>query len=155
VAHIVDGQPSCFWVTRCFRETLPRGKGQPTPSTVHVVGDRIYFWRYDSGDIGCIDTRTGESVLVEAPIQVLSSGTIWNKTDFQFTKGILNASGKNVNHRVGSARGVQRGGFGHTNPAWPIRHGDRLYWQGGAGLLYIIDLTQPFHPRHSHGSPRR
>jgi hypothetical protein len=63
-------------VTRCFRETLPRGKGQPTPSTVHVVGDRIYFWRYDSGDIGCIDTRTGESVLVEAPIQVLSEKAI-------------------------------------------------------------------------------
>jgi outer membrane protein assembly factor BamB len=129
-----------------YQDRTLRGKGQPTPSTVHVVGDRIYFWRYDSGDIGCIDTRTGESVLVEAPIQVLSSGTIWNKTDFQFTKGILNASGKNVNHRVGSARGVQRGGFGHTNPAWPIRHGDRLYWQGGAGLLYIIDLTQPFSP---------
>jgi outer membrane protein assembly factor BamB len=129
-----------------YQDRTLRGKGQPTPSTVHVVGDRIYFWRYDSGDIGCIDTLTGESVLVEAPIQMLSSGTVWNETDFQFTEGILNASRKNVNNRVGSVRGVRRGGFGHTNPAWPIRDGDRLYWQGGAGLLYIIDLTKPFSP---------
>ena len=123
-----------------------RGKGQPTPSTVHVADDRIFFWRYDSGDIGCIDTRTGSSVMVEAPIQVLGDQTIWNMTDFQFTKGILNSRDFGVNKRVGSVRGIQRGGFGHTNPAWPIRHEDKFYWQGGAGLLYIIDLSQPFSP---------
>jgi outer membrane protein assembly factor BamB len=123
-----------------------RGKGQPTPSTVHAVGDLIYFWRYDSGDIGCIDTSTGKSVLVEAPIQMLAEKTIWNKADFQFTKGIFNSAGNNVNHRVGSVRGIQRGGFGHTNPAWPIIEADKLYWQGGAGLLYIIDLIKPFSP---------
>ncbi|MGY8642028.1 MAG: outer membrane protein assembly factor BamB family protein [Verrucomicrobiales bacterium] len=129
-----------------YADRTLRGKGQPTPSTVHVVDDRIYFWRYDSGDIGCIDTTTGKSVLVEAPIQLLAEKTVWNKADFQFTKGILNSAGNNVNNRVGSVRGIQRGGFGHTNPAWPIIDGDTLYWQGGAGVLYLIDLTQPFSP---------
>jgi hypothetical protein len=123
-----------------------RGKGQPTPSTVHVADDRIFFWRYDSGDIGCIDTRTGRSVMVEAPIQVLGDRTIWNMTDFQFTKGILNAQDHVVSRRIGTTRGIQRGGFGHTNPAWPLTRNQRLYWQGGAGLLYIIDLSQPFSP---------
>jgi len=123
-----------------------RGKGQPTPSTVHAVGNRIYFWRYDSGDIGCIDTLTGESVLVEVPIQVLRKKTIWNKVDFEYTSGIENSRGEVVNSRVGTVRGVQRGGFGHTNPAWPVLHQNKLYWQGGAGVLYIIDVLQPFSP---------
>ena len=129
-----------------YTDRILRGKGQPTPSTVHVVGDHIFFWRYDSGDIGCIDTRTGDSVMVEAPIQVLAGKTIWNKVDFQFTAGILNSRDQVVNRRVGSIRGIQRGGFGHTNPAWPIVDNDRLFWQGGAGLLYIVDLTKPFSP---------
>ncbi len=123
-----------------------KGKGQPTPSTVHAFEGCIYFWRYDSGDIGCIDVKTGQSVLVEAPIQVLADKTVWNKADFQFTIGIRNSRDQIVNKRVGSVRGIQRGGFGHTNPAWPIRHGDKLYWQGGAGVLYVIDLTKPFSP---------
>ena len=123
-----------------------KGKGQPTPSTVHAFEGRIYFWRYDSGDIGCIDVKTGQSVLVEAPIQVLADKTVWNKADFRFTTGIRNSRDQIVNKRVGSVRGIQRGGFGHTNPAWPIRHGDKLYWQGGAGVLYLIDLTKAFSP---------
>jgi len=130
-----------------YSDRTLRGKGQPTPSTVHVVGDRIFFWRYDSGDIGCIDTRSGESVLIEAPIQILEHKTIWNKVDFQFTDGILNSRGRLVNSRVGSVRGIQRGGFGHTNPAWPILHQEQLFWQGGAGVLYIIDLTAPLTPK--------
>ncbi len=122
------------------------GKGNPTPSTVHVVGDRIFFWRYDSGDIGCIDTRTGESVLVEAPIQVLPNKTVWNKVDFEYTEGIKNSRGHVVNERVETTRGIQRGGFSHTNPAWPVLRDNQLFWQGGAGVLYIIDLSVPFGP---------
>jgi hypothetical protein len=38
---------------------------------------------------------------------------------FLFTKGIQNFSGNTVNIRVGTVRGIQGGGFGHTNP-WPI-----------------------------------
>ena len=129
-----------------YVDKILRGKGQPTPSTVHAFNDRIYFWRYDSGDIGCIDVNTGKSTLVEAPIQVLDDKVVWNKVDFQFTKGILNSRDFGVNKRVGSVRGIQRGGFGHTNPAWPIRDGDKLYWQGGAGVLYVIDLNKPFSP---------
>ena len=129
-----------------YTDRILRGKGQPTPSTVHVAGPRIYFWRYDSGDIGCIDTETGQSVLVEVPIQVLPDRTVWNKVDFQFTAGILNSRDQVVNRRVGSVRGIQRGGFGHTNPAWPVHHDGSLYWQGGAGLLYVIDKTSPFSP---------
>ena len=129
-----------------YTDRTLRGKGQPTPSTVHVIDNRIYFWRYDSGDIGCIDTVTDESVLVEVPIQMISSRPVWNKADFQFTAGILNSSNQVVNRRVGSVRGIQRGGFGHTNPAWPVLDGGKLYWQGGAGLLYIIDTVRPFSP---------
>lgn len=129
-----------------YTDRTLRGKGQPTPSTVHVVGSRIYFWRYDSGDIGCINTETGKSVLVEVPIQVVPDRTVWNRVDFRFTAGILNSRGQVVNRRVGSVRGIQRGGFGHTNPAWPVLHGEILYWQGGAGLLYIIDTSRSFSP---------
>lgn len=130
-----------------YSDRILKGKGQPTPSTVHVVADQIYFWRYDSGDIGCIDVETGESVLVEVPIQVLPGRTVWNRADFQFTKGIRNSRGRVVNTRVGSVRGIQRGGFGHTNPAWPILQEGKLYWQGGGGVLYIIDTSQPFSPK--------
>jgi len=129
-----------------YTDRTLRGKGQPTPSTVHVVGSRIYFWRYDSGDIGCVDTRTGRAVLVEVPIQVLPDRTVWNHADFRFTAGILNSGGLIVNRRVGTVRGVQRGGFGHTNPAWPVRHAGLLYWQGGAGVTYIIETAVPFSP---------
>ena len=132
---------------REYTDRTLKGKGQPTPSTVHVVGDRIYFWRYDSGDIGCVNVVSGESTLVEAPIQVLPGKTVWNKTDFQFTQGIRNSRDKVVNQRVGSVRGVQRGGFGHTNPAWPVLHDRKLYWQGGAGVLYIIDASRSFSPQ--------
>jgi len=130
-----------------YRDRTLRGKGQPTPSTVHVAGSRIYFWRYDSGDIGCVDTETGQSVMVEVPIQVLPNRTVWNKVDFQFTAGILNSRDQVINRRVGTVRGIQRGGFGHTNPAWPVLHSGTFYWQGGAGLLYLIDTTVPFSPR--------
>jgi hypothetical protein len=41
-------------------------------------------------------------------------------------------------------RGPQWGGFGHVNPAWPVRFGDALYWQGGLGVLYRIDLGGDF-----------
>jgi hypothetical protein len=104
------------------------------------------IWRYDSGDIGCIDVKTGKSTLVEAPIQLLADKMVWNKVDFQFTREIRNSRDLGVNKRVGSVRGIQRGGFGHTSPAYPVRHEDKLYWQGGAGVLYVIDLTKPFSP---------
>ena len=123
-----------------------RGKGYPTASTVHAVGGRVYFWKYNTEHIGCVDTRTGRSVLVQVPIQVLAERTVWSSQDFQFTRGILNSAGKNVNNRIGTGRGIRRGGFGHTNPAWPIVRDQQLYWQGAAGMLYVIDHTQPFSP---------
>ncbi|MBT5597701.1 MAG: PQQ-binding-like beta-propeller repeat protein [Planctomycetaceae bacterium] len=123
-----------------------RGKGQPTPSTVHVVGKRIYFWRYDSSAIGCIETDTGKTTMLQAPLQVRADATAWLSTEFQFTKGIQNFSGKSVNMRVGTVRGIQRGGFGHTNPAWPILHAGKLHWMNGAGVLYVIDTTKPLSP---------
>lgn len=129
-----------------FTNKILKGKGMPTPSTVHVVGERIYFWRYDSGDIGCIDTKTGKSVLVEAPLQCLRDRTIWNSKDIQYTKGIFNSSGTVVSLRFDTVRGITQGGFGHTNPLWPARDGDRLYWQAGSGVLHIIDVSKPFGP---------
>ena len=130
-----------------YTDKTLRGKGQPTPSTVHVVDSRIYFWRYDSGDICCLDTKTGESVFVEVPIQVLPGQTVWNRSEFRFTNGIRNSRDEVVNQRVGSVRGILRGGFGHTNPAWPQLVDGTLFWQGGAGVLYLIDTKQPFGPQ--------
>lgn len=127
-----------------------RGKGQPTPSTVHVVGKRIYFWRYDTSAIGCVSIDTGRSTLLQVPIQVRADATAWVSSEFQFTNGIQNASGKKVNMRVDTVRGIQRGGFGHTNPAWPAEHNGKLYWINGAGLLYVIDTTQPLSPQAVH-----
>ncbi len=123
-----------------------KGDGFPTASTVHVVGSHLYFWRYDSSDIGCVDVATGKSTLIQAPLQVLADHTVWNTGEFKFTKGIFNSSGINVNSRVGSVRGITMGGFGHTNPAWPVLAGDLLYWQNGAGVLYVIDTKKPFTP---------
>ena len=48
--------------------------------------------------------------------------------------------------RIGSVRGIQRGGFGHTNPAWPKLHDGKLYWMNGAGLSYIIDTKKTIGP---------
>jgi len=131
-------------------ERILGGKGQPTPSTVHVVGKRIYFWRYDTSAIGCLEVDTGKSTMIQAPLQVRADGTAWLSDDFKFTEGIQNASGKAVNMRVGSVRGIQRGSFGHTNPAWPTLHEDKLYWMNGAGVLYIIDTTKPLSPESFH-----
>lgn len=127
-------------------DRLLGGKGQPTPSTVHAVGNRIYFWRYDTSAIGCIDVDTGQSTFIQAPLQVRADATAWLKSEFKFTDGIQNSSGMVVNQRVGTARGIERGGFGHTNPAWPTLHNDKLYWINGAGVLYIIDTTITFGP---------
>lgn len=132
------------------RDGILRGKGMPTPSTVHVVGQRIYFWRYDTSAIGCIDVNSGKSTMIQAPLQVRSDGTAWLSTEFRFTKGIQNSADNPVNMRVGSVRGIQRGGFGHTNPAWPTSHEGRLYWMNGAGVLYIIDTTKPLGPQAFH-----
>lgn len=131
-------------------DRILRGKGQPTLSTVHVVGKRIYFWRYDSSAIGCIEVETGKTTLLQAPLQVRADTTAWLSKDFKFTKGIQNSSGKAVNMRVGTVRGIQRGGFGHTNPAWPTLHDGNLYWMNGAGVLYIIDTTKPLSPKSFH-----
>ncbi|MDG2223150.1 MAG: hypothetical protein P8L85_17345 [Rubripirellula sp.] len=123
-----------------------RGKGMPTPSTVHVVGKKIYFWRYDTSAIGCLDVSTGKSTLLQAPLQVREDTTVWFTDDFKFTDGIQNSSGQPVNMRIGSVRGIQRGGFGHTNPAWPKLHDGKLYWMNGAGVLYVINTNQAFGP---------
>ena len=123
-----------------------RGKGMPTPSTVHVVDKKIYFWRYDTSAIGCIDVSSGQSTMIQVPLQIRFDVTVWFSSEFGFTKGIQNSSGQPVNMRVGSVRGIQRGGFGHTNPAWPTLHDGKLYWMNGAGLLYIINTREPFGP---------
>lgn len=123
-----------------------RGKGQPTPSTVHVVGNRIYFWRYDTSAVGCLDVESGQSTFVQVPLQVRSDGTAWLKSEFRFSDGIQNSRGQVVNARVDTVRGIERGGFGHTNPAWPILQNGTLYWLNGAGLMYLIDTNIPFGP---------
>ena len=84
--------------------------------------------------------------MIQAPLQVRADGTAWAIDEFKFTKGIQNASGKAVNMRVGSVRGIQRGGFGQTNPGWPTLYDEKLYWVNGAGVLYVIDTIKPLSP---------
>ena len=91
--------------------------------------------------------------MIQAPLQVRADRTAWSMDEFKFTKGIQNALGRPVNMRVGSVRGIQRGGFGHTNPAWPTLHDEKLYWVNGTGVLYVIDTTKPEVPNRFTGSP--
>lgn len=130
-----------------FNHRSLQGRKYPTPSTVHVVGERIFYFSSASPSIGCVDVKTGKGTMVDVPVQVLKGNTIWDAAEIQFTEGIRNAHGTVVNHRAGAAvRGPLWGGFGHVNPAWPVRRGQFLYWQGGIGVLYRIDLTGDFSP---------
>lgn len=98
------------------------------------------------------------TTVLQAPLQVRADATAWLSNEFQYTDGIHNASGKVVSMRVGTGRGIERGGFGHTNPDWPTAYEGKLYWMNGTGVLYTIDTTQPLDPdgghadRFQHGS---
>ena len=85
--------------------------------------------------------------MVDVPVQVLGCKEIWDVKDLVFDQGVRNSSGQVVYSRSpGSGRGPHWGGFGHMNPAWPIKVGNALYWQGGLGVLYRINLEGDFSP---------
>ena len=47
---------------------------------------------------------------------------------------------------VTSSHGYLGYGWGHVNIAEPLSIDDKLYWLGGIGVIYIIDLSKPFSP---------
>ena len=123
------------------------GRRYPTHSTMHAYGSKIYYFASASPSIGCYDLTTQKATMVDVPLQVLGCKEIWDVKDLDFDQGVRNSQGQVVYSRSpGSGRGPHWGGFGHMNPAWPIRVGNMLYWQGGLGTLYRINLEGDFSP---------
>jgi hypothetical protein len=123
------------------------GRRYPTHSTMHSYGNKIYYFASASPSIGCYDLATKKATMVDVPVQVLGCREIWDVKNLEFDPGVRNVKGKVVYSRsAGSGRGPHWGGFGHMNPAWPIKVGNTLYWQGGLGVLYRINLEGDFSP---------
>jgi len=121
-----------------------RGRRYPTHSTMHVVDGRIFYWTSNRPAIGCVD-RDGQIIVLDVPVAQIGNETIWDVAQLPGDATIANSAGRVVLRRAASTlRGPHFGGFGHVNPAYPIRFGDHLYWQGGLGILYRIDLRGDF-----------
>ena len=119
----------------------------PMHSTLHAFGNKILYFASASNSIGCYDLDTETSTMVDVPMQVLCNREVWDVQGLDFDPGVRNSQGQVVyNRSAGSGRGPHWGGFGHMNPAWPIRQGNTVYWQGGLGTLYRIDLNGNFSP---------
>jgi hypothetical protein len=134
-----------------WRPKLPckllQGRRYPMHSTLHAFGDKVLWFASASNSIGCYDLRTKTSTMVDVPMQVLGDREVWDVKDLDFAPGLKNSQGQVVYSRSpGSGRGPHWGGFGHMNPAWPVRQGNTLFWQGGLGTLYRIDLDGDFSP---------
>jgi hypothetical protein len=120
------------------------GRRYPTHSTMHVVDGRIFYFESNRPAIGCIDA-SGEATVLEVPVAQHGESLVWDVAELPRDGAIANSAGRVVLRRAASLlRGPQWGGFGHVNPAYPLRFRDHLYWQGGLGMLYRIDLRGDF-----------
>lgn len=131
-----------------FRHRYLNGRKGPTPCSMHSYSNRVFYFSSVSASIGCLDLKTGQATMVDVPMQILNGKTAWNVDEVQFGRGeIRNANGKIVSTRARKQlRGPHWAGFGHQCPPYPVRFGDKLYWQGAIGVLYRIDLTGEFSP---------
>lgn len=120
-----------------------RGRKSPTFSTLHSFGRFLFFMPTAAPCIGCVDTKTGRTSIIDVPVQIVGGKTRWKVEDIKYSRGILNAEGTLL-RGLADIRGPMWGGFGHVNPANPLRHGDSLFWQGGIGVLYRIDIDRKF-----------
>jgi hypothetical protein len=129
-----------------FANRSLRGRRYPTHSTMHVVDGRIFYFPSNRPAIGCINSD-GASALLDVPVAQIGDELIWDVAQLDRSGAVANSAGRVVLRRsAGVLRGPQWGGFGHVNPAYPVRFHDYLYWQGGLGMLYRIDLRGDFAP---------
>jgi outer membrane protein assembly factor BamB len=122
-----------------FTNKWLKGRKSPTASTMHHFGKYLFYFPTIAPCIGYVDTESGESTLIDVPVQIVDQKTRWKVEDIEFTKGIFNAKGS-ILRGLANIRGPRWGGFGHVNPADPVLRGDSIFWQGGIGMLYRIDL---------------
>lgn len=107
--------------------------------------DKLFYFSGGTNAIYCYDLKTQERVCVEVPYQIIGGKKIWDYEDVVYTKGIFDSRGRAVRENTKS-HGYLGYGWGHVNIAEPLRVNDTLYWLGGIGVIYVIDLTKPFSP---------
>ncbi|MEM7010667.1 MAG: PQQ-binding-like beta-propeller repeat protein [Verrucomicrobiota bacterium] len=120
----------------------------PTYGTVHLFDGRIFYLSLVSPSIGCIDIETKKVAMIDIPMQAYNGKVGWDDEEVDYLNGAIhNAAGKVVSTRgKRELRGPHWAGFGHLCPPHPVRTDDFVYWQGGIGILYRIDLTGEFTP---------
>ena len=127
-----------------FANRSLKGRQYPTHSTLHAVAGRIFYWSANRPAIVCIDGE-GTTRAVDVPVADHGGLPIWDVAKLHGVGPVANSAGRVVLNRGASTlRGPQWGGFGHVNPAYPVQAGNFLYWQGGLGMLYRIDLRGEF-----------
>ena len=117
----------------------------PTKATLNLYGSKLFYFSGGTNAIYCYDLETQKRVCVEVPYQIIGGKKIWDYTDIVYTKGIFDSQGRVVRN-VTSSHGYLGYGWGHVNIAEPLSIDDKLYWLGGIGVIYIIDLSKPFSP---------
>ena len=117
----------------------------PTKASLNLAGDKIFYFSGGTNAIGCYDLKSGKKTYVEVPYQIIKDQKIWSFKEIIYTEGVTDASGKVVMNSKKS-HGYAGFGWGHVNIAEPLVVGNKLYWLGGVGVIYIIDLTKEFTP---------
>jgi len=117
----------------------------PTKSSMNLFGDKLFYFSGGTNAIFCFDLKSQKRTWLEVPYQIINSNKIWNYSDIVYTDGVKDSSGKIVMNSKKS-HGYVGYGWGHVNISEPIQVENKLYWLGGVGTIYIIDLTKDFGP---------
>lgn len=117
----------------------------PTKASLNLAGDKLFYFNGGTNAIGCYDLKSGTKTYVEVPYQIIQDKKIWDFKDIVYTKGVTDSKGRVVMNSTKS-HGYAGYGWGHVNIAEPLHIGNKLYWLGGVGVIYIIDLTKEFSP---------
>ena len=117
----------------------------PTKSTLQLYGNKLFYFNGGTNAIGCYDLFNKTRTFIEVPFQIIQNKPIWNYDDIVYTEGVLNQKGQTIMKGTKS-HGYLGYGWGHVNLAEPLQIGTTLYWLGGIGTIYAIDLTGPFLP---------
>ena len=117
----------------------------PTKSSMNLFGDKLFYFSGGTNAIFCYDLKTQKKSWVEVPYQIIKNEKIWNYSDIVYTDGVTNSAGKIVMNNKKS-HGYVGYGWGHVNIAEPLQIDNKVYWLGGVGVIYIIDLEKDFSP---------
>ena len=117
----------------------------PTKSSMNLYGSKLFYFSGGTNAIFCYDLKSGKRNWVEVPYQIIKNQKVWNYKDIVYTDGVQNSKGEVVMNSKKS-HGYVGYGWGHVNISEPIQVENKLYWLGGVGTIYIIDLTKEFTP---------